>query len=113
MNRLIIFLLLCCFCYPAKAKNIYDGMTLMEFVNHVSERLELTIAFGERVKTQNRIKVFVAKDITDEKLYDVFETVLGMQNYIAISHDGIVRIVRERKARSSPIPVVDPPKNNH
>lgn len=91
---------------PAHAKNPYGGMTLMQFIQHVGERLDLTIAIGERVRTNQAIKVFVAEELPKDELYDVFETVLGMQSYVAISEGDVVRIVRDRDARSSPIPVL-------
>ncbi|HEY7774249.1 MAG TPA: hypothetical protein VIC26_13790 [Marinagarivorans sp.] len=107
MTRVLITLIsLALFCTPVHAKNPYGGMTLMQFIQHVGKRLDLTIAIGERVRTNRTIKVFVADELPKDELYDVFETVLGMQNYVAISEGGVVRIVRDRDARSSPIPVL-------
>lgn len=91
---------------PTYAANPYDGMTLMQFIQHVGNRLNLTIAIGNRVRSNRPITVFVPDELPKDELYDVFETVLGMENYVAISHKGVIRIVRGRDARSSPIPVI-------
>lgn len=102
-STLVLFSLLCT---PSHADNPYGGMTLMQFIQHVGQRLDLTIAIGERVRTNRPITVFVDEELPKNELYDVFETVLEMENYVAISHEGVVRIVRGRDARSSPIPVI-------
>lgn len=90
------------------SKNPYGAMNLGQFIQHVGERLDLTIAFGERVRTNNPVLIYVDEELPKETLFDTLSTVLEMQNYVAIEHKGIVRIVRDREARSSPIPVIGP-----
>lgn len=89
------------------AENPYKDMTLMDFIQHVSQRLELTVVISPRVKTNRPILVFVNEELPKDELYQVLGDVLEMQNFVATSHNGIVRITRDRKARSSPIPVIE------
>lgn len=92
----------------AESNNPYGAMNLGQFIQHVGQRLDLTIVFGNRVRTNKPILVYVDEELPQKKLFETFQTVLQMQDYIAIKHKGIVRIVRDREARSSPVPVLGP-----
>lgn len=92
----------------AADSNPYGAMNLGQFIQHVGQRLDLTIVFGDRVRTNKPILVYVDEELPKRKLFETFQTVLQLQDYIAIRHKGIVRIVRDREARSSPVPVLGP-----
>jgi len=92
----------------AESNNPYGAMNLGQFIQHVGQRLDLTIVFGDRVRTNKPILVYVDEELPKKKLFETFQTVLQLQDYIAIRHKGIVRIVRDREARSSPVPVLGP-----
>lgn len=103
-------LLLASMSLPSMAadKNPYDGMNLSQFIQHVGKRLDLTIAIGERVRGNRPILIYVDEKLPKDELFETFQTMLQMQDYVAIEHKGIVRIVRDRQARSSPVPVIGP-----
>lgn len=100
-------LIFCQSCH-AESNNPYGAMNLGQFIQHVGQRLDLTIVFGDRVRTNKPILVYIDKELPKKQLYETFQTVLQLQDYIAIRHKGIVRIVRDREARSSPVPVLGP-----
>lgn len=106
LSAAVIFGLIMCLPTLAAGKNPYGAMNLAQFIQHVGKRLDLTIAMGERVRTNKPILVYVDKELPEKQLYKTFQTVLQLQDYVAIKHKGIVRITRDREARSSPIPVI-------
>lgn len=90
----------------AAESNPYGGMTLAQFIQHVGRQLDLTIVISDRVRANKPITIYVDHALSDKKLYETLRTILRLHDFIAIEHDGIVRIVRDRKARSSPVPVI-------
>jgi general secretion pathway protein D len=87
------------------AKSEFSGITLFEMGQRVSTKLGYTVLFSPRVRTGVKVKVFVPKKLNGEELYDVFLTILNVHGYAGIRNGNVLRVVRERKARSSPIPV--------
>ncbi len=83
-----------------------DGMTLMEFINYTSERLDETMVISPRVRTNRKVTIYSPDKVSDDKLREIFNTVLEMHGYGAVEVGGITRIVRDRKMRSMPLPVV-------
>ncbi|MGH1471621.1 MAG: hypothetical protein ACRBCS_10535 [Cellvibrionaceae bacterium] len=86
-------------------KNHLDGMTLLTFIHYVAKRLDQTVIISPRVRTNKHVTIFTPASISDNKLQEVFLSVLKMHGYGAVEVNGIVRIVRSRKMRSMPVPV--------
>lgn len=89
-------------------KNHLDGMTLLAFIHYVAKRLDQTVIISPRVRTNKKVTIFTPASISDNKLQEVFLSVLKMHGYGAVGVNGIVRIVRSRRMRSMPVPVYGP-----
>lgn len=84
-----------------------DGMTLMEFINYTSERLDETMVISPRVRTNRKVTIYSPEKVNDQMLREIFNTVLEMHGYGAVEVGGVTRIVRDRKMRSMPLPVIE------
>ena len=84
-----------------------DKMSLLGFCRYVSQRLDLTIVFSNRIRMNRDVQVIVNDDLSDVKLYNVFFSVLLLHSYAVIRKEDVVRIVRSRRARTMPLRVID------
>ncbi len=81
-------------------------ISLLEFSNIISERLDVTVILSPSVKANSRAKIFVTGELSNEQLYQLFLNTLLLHDYAAINQDGIIRVVRKRKVRSMPLKVI-------
>lgn len=105
LGRLLGFLLVTVFCLPlsglAKANEL-ERMTLFQFSQLVAKELDYAIIFSPRVRKNNRIGLVLPEPLAQDKLYNVFLSVLNSQGYAAVKRGSVIRIVREFKARTLP-----------
>jgi general secretion pathway protein D len=85
--------------YDAKSTEL-ERMTLFQFSQVVAKELDYAIIFSPRIRKNNRIGLVLSDPLPDEKLYNVFLSILNAQGYAAVRQGRIIRIVREFKARS-------------
>lgn len=82
-----------------------DDITLLELSEIISERMDMTVILSPIVRDQRRVQVFAFDNLSNDELYQVYLTVLSMHGYVAVEKDNIIKVVRERKARTMPVEV--------
>lgn len=83
-----------------------EKMNFLVFCRYISQKLDLTILFSNRIRMDRQVQIIVDDELSDVKLYNVFFTVLRLHSYTAIRRGEVVSIVRSRRARSMPIRVM-------
>lgn len=99
---------------PALAEpteNEFEGKSLYDLSKTVSEATGYTIVFSPRVKLNRKVEIYSQEDMPREELFQVYQSILALYGYAAILNDNVVRVVRERRARSMPIPVISDDNN--
>ncbi len=91
--------------------NPLEGRTLYDLSQLVSKVAGYTLVISPRVRLNRKVEIYSAEDMPKEELLRVYRTILGLYGYAAIRTGGVIRVVRERKARSMPIPVVTQDNN--
>ena len=103
-HALMALLLLLCVTVAAED---FGNLTIADFGKLVSEKTGYTVLYAPRVKVQQKITIFSGKkEFSDHEFYQLFLTVLRLHGYTATLHDNILRVVRSRRARSQPVPVI-------
>lgn len=105
-NARLIGLMLCAACslllVNAAKANELEKMTLFQFSQVVAKQLDYAIIFSPRVRKNNRIGLVLSEPLAEDKLYNVFLSILNSQGYAAVKRGSVIRIVREFKARTLP-----------
>ena len=84
---------------PSKANEL-ERMTLFQFSQVVAKQLDYAIIFSPRVRKNNRIGLVLSEPLAEDKLYNVFLSILNSHGYAAVKRGSVIRIVREFKART-------------
>lgn len=97
--------------YAEPVENEFEGKSLYDLSKTVSEATGYTIVFSPRVKLNRKVEIYSQEDMPREELFQVYQSILALYGYAAILNDNVVRVVRERRARSMPIPVISEDNN--
>ena len=107
LNRFLLrtTLVLCCVSSQsiyAVNEEYFENMTLFQMSQLVAEELDCAIIFSPRVRKQNKVGIVLGDPLEGDQLYNVFLGVLNLHGYAAVKTNNVIRIVRERKARTLP-----------
>lgn len=84
----------------------FRNTKMTEFINTVGKNLQKTMIVDPQIK--GTVKVRSYDLLTEEQYYQFFLNVLNVYGYSAVEMDNnIVKIIRQKDAKSSSIPVVD------
>lgn len=104
-----IFALVFCVLGSDQVKaNELERMTLFQLSQVVAKKLDYAIIFSPRVRKNNRIGLVLSEALAEDKLYNVFLSILNSQGYAAVKNGSLIRIVREFKARTLPSHTANP-----
>ncbi|WP_239017184.1 type II secretion system secretin GspD [Seongchinamella sediminis] len=78
---------------------------IQELIKFVAEVTGTTIVVDPAVK--GKVKVVSSKPVSRDELYDLFLSILEVHGYTAVRSGGVVRIIQNKDARSSPVSVAD------
>lgn len=78
---------------------------IQEFIKFVSDVTGTTMVVDPNVK--GKVRVISSKPVSQAELYDLFLSILDVQGYTAVRSGQVVRIVPNKDARSSPVPLLD------
>lgn len=92
-------------------ENEFEGKSLYDLSKAVSEATGYTIVFSPRVRLNRKVEVYSQEDMPKDKLFEVYQSILGLYGYVVILNDNVARVVRDRRARSMPIPVISDDNN--
>ncbi len=76
---------------------------IQELIKFVAETTGTTIVVDPSVK--GKVKVISSKPVTRSELYDLFLSILEVHGYTAVRSGGVVRVIQNKDARSSPVAV--------
>ena len=95
-----------CVASAAQFSASFKGVDINEFVNTVARNLNKTIIVAPRVQGKINVRSY---DVLDEgQYYQFFLSVLDVYGYSVVPLDnGILKIVKSNKAKTSGLPVVD------
>lgn len=120
IKELVAGAVLCCWlCSSIQANSIqaetteneFEGKSLYDLSKAVSEATGYTIVFSPRVRLNRKIEVYSQEDMPKDELFEVYQSILGLYGYAVILNDNVARVVRDRRARSMPIPVISDDNN--
>ena len=83
-------------------------MPIQEFVNQVAEMTGKTIILDPRHQN-NKITVFSNTELDADGVYELFLTVLKVQNLGAVENNGVVEVIQNTAVKQSGTDVVDQP----
>jgi len=96
----------------AKYSPNFKDVELVEFINVVGKNLKKTMIVDPNVR--GKVKVRSYDLLTEEQYYDFFLNVLEVYGFAAVdSGNNIIKIIRNKKAKSAAIPVVDDENPGH
>lgn len=78
---------------------------IQELIKFVAEATGKTIVVDPAVK--GKVKVVSAKPVSRSELYELFLSILEVHGYTAVTSGGVVRVIQNKDARSSPVAVSD------
>lgn len=107
-NRMLIALALGgCLSVSAVAQeytvNLKDT-DIQEFIKFVADVTGSTIVIDPNVK--GKVKVVSAKPVSKAELYDLFLSILDVHGFTAVRSGGVIRVIPNKDARSSPVTVM-------
>lgn len=105
ISKLCLALLLSALAVSASAED--SEMTLFDLGRKVSDEFGYTIIFSPKIRSSRQIVIYGSENLSGEELYQVFLDVLELHNYAAVRDDNLIRVIRSRRARTMPIPVID------
>lgn len=95
---------------PQKWQVNFKDSDIQEVIKFVADVTGKTVVIDPRVK--GRVKVISAEPLTEGALYDLFLSVLEIQGFTAIEIGDVVRILPQKDARTSAVPVTVKNKEN-
>ena len=78
---------------------------IQEFIKFVADITGTTMVVDPNVK--GKVRVISSKPVTQPELYDLFLSVLDVQGYTAVRSGQVIRVVPNKDARSSPVPIME------
>ena len=108
---MVLGLLLVNSAHAEPTENEFEGKSLYDLSKIVSEATGYIIVFSPRVKLNRQVEIYSQEDMPKEELFQVYQSILGLYGYAAVLNDNVVRVVRERRVRSMPIPVISDDNN--
>ncbi len=76
---------------------------IQELIKFVAEVTDTTIVVDPAVK--GKVKVISNKPVSKDELYQLFLSILEVHGYTAVRSGGVVRVIQNKDARSSPVSV--------
>ncbi|MFT6909217.1 MAG: hypothetical protein ACJAS1_005933 [Oleiphilaceae bacterium] len=104
VKSITIVIIFICFSqtsFAAKAR-MAENLTIFQFGKIVAEELDYAIIFSPRVRINSKVALVLSEAIELDHLYDIFLGVLNVHGYAAVKKGDLIRVVRERKARTLP-----------
>lgn len=83
----------------------FRNSDIQEVIKFVADATGKTMVIDPSVK--GNVKVIASDPVNEEKLYNLFLSVLKVHGFTAIEVGGVVRVLPEKEARSTPGPVTD------
>lgn len=77
---------------------------VQELIRFVANALDKTMIIDSKVK--GTVQVISSKPVNADELYELFLSILEVQGFAAVESGGIIRIIPNKEARSSPVGVV-------
>ena len=78
---------------------------IQELIKFVADVTGTTIVVDPNVK--GKVKVVSSKPVTKSELYDLFLSILDVHGYTAVRTGNVIRVIQNKDARSSPVPLAD------
>ena len=78
---------------------------IQEFIKFVADITGTTMVVDPNVK--GKVRLISSKPVTQPELYDLFLSVLDVQGYTAVRSGQVIRVVPNKDARSSPVPIME------
>ncbi len=82
----------------------FEKANIKEFIRTVSTNLNRTIVIDPGVRGEVTIRAY--EQLNPQQYYQMFLTVLSVHGYAAVEDNGLVKVIPEKNARTSSIPVV-------
>ncbi|MEE4203568.1 MAG: type II secretion system secretin GspD [Halieaceae bacterium] len=80
---------------------------IQEFIKFVADVTGTTIVIDPNVK--GKVKVISSKPVSKAELYDLFLSILDVHGFTAVRSGGVIRVIPNKDARSSPVEVMSGP----
>jgi len=77
---------------------------IQEFIKFVADVTGSTIVIDPNVK--GKVKVISSKPVSKAELYDLFLSILDVHGFTAVRSGGVIRVIPNKDARSSPVEVM-------
>jgi general secretion pathway protein D len=93
--------------HPALAQDYTVNLKdtdIQEFIKFVADVTGSTIVIDPNVK--GKVKVISSKPVSKSELYDLFLSILDVHGYTAVRSGGVIRVIPNKDARSSPVEVM-------
>ena len=78
---------------------------IQEFIKFVADVTGTTMVVDPNVK--GKVRVISSKPVNQSELYDLFLSILDVQGYTAVRSGQVIRIIPNKDARSSPVPLME------
>lgn len=108
LRMLASVLALLLFSVPLSAQDYTVNLNdtdIQEVIKFVAEATGTTIVVDPSVK--GKVKVISSKPVSAGELYELFLSILDVHGYAAVRSGGVVRVIQNKDARSSPVTVGD------
>lgn len=89
----------------------FKDAELSEFIKFVADATGYTVIIDPQVKA--KIQVLSKQPLNQKELYDLFLSVLSTHGYAAIKNGNVLRIISDKTARTTSVPVVNHPGRNN
>ena len=108
MPRFLLALCLICVTSLTQAEETFTlnfkDADIKELIKFVADATGYTVIVDPKVK--GNVDLISQEAVDKEEMYDLFLAVLQMQGYTAVKNGNVLRIVQDKTARSSAIPVI-------